>query len=225
MGSGGSFRLPMGSGGSLMGSGGSFLMGDILLADILLTSILLADLRISVELQWILSLLLGGLIVRVLAGLVRLHLLLAELLFKSLILIGSLEIVMLVLHIHMFPCRGENHAEHPKDEIDMEHLENVADHGDTAEGHLGTPGVPPAGVTNSAEMTSHHADLRHHGRRVRPHGRDPRNSGQWLQELLLAWFQVVKHLLSDGKPRVDHLEAGLSDVEAGDVLQDSIGDI
>merc|ERR1719369_1857871 len=80
-------------------------------------------------------------------------------------------------------------------------------------------------MTNSAEMASHHADLGHHGRRVRTHGRDPWNSGQWLQEPLLAWFQVVKHLLSDGKPSVNHLEAGLSDVEAGDVLQDSIGDI
>merc|ERR1719187_2069938 len=225
MGSGGSFRLPMGSGGSLMGSGGSFLMGDILLADILLTTILLADLRISVELQRILSLLLGGLIVRVLAGLVRLYLLLAELLFKSLILVGSLEIVMLVLHLCInSPCRGENHAKHPKDEVDVEHLEDIADHGDTTKGHLGTPGVPPASVTNSAEMASHHTNLRHHRRRVRPHGRDPRNSGQWLQEPLLAWFQVVKHLLSDGKPRVHHLEAGLSDVEAGNVLQDSIGD-
>merc|ERR1719369_2233971 len=80
-------------------------------------------------------------------------------------------------------------------------------------------------MTNSAEMASHHADLGHHGRRVRTHGRDPWNSGQWLQEPLLAWFQVVKHLLSDGKPCVHHLEAGLSDVEAGDVLQDSVGDI
>merc|ERR1719290_718292 len=108
---------------------GSLLSGSLhnLSGSLLLTDLLLADLRISVVLQTVFTLL-AGLVGRVLARLVRVHLLLAQLLGQGLVLVCRLQVVVLPLatssqgSIGHNTSRSESHTEHSQDEVDVEEL-------------------------------------------------------------------------------------------------------